>query len=561
MKEIKCECGHVNPEGTELCNACGRALTTAADNKKTSDVMRYEGTARRSQTYNASVVDKVWNFFSSVKVGVWLIVITLIVSSLGTILPQVLFIPPLIPPEQYYEEHYGWFGKVYYVLGFHDLYNSWWYMLLIAAIGISIIIASLDRVVPLYKALKNQRVNRHESFMKRQRLYTEQKVEDPDAAMAAIKKQLKEKRYNVKEIDRHLLAEKGRFARWGPYVNHTGLIIFLIGAMLRFVPGMYVDETLWIREGDTVAIPGTDQEYFLESEKFVVEFYDADEDPEVFNAAIDRVGSIVKNFQTDAMLYKREEEGIAGDQRELELVQQKAIQVNEPLKFDHFAIYQVNYKLDEFRSMSFNMTNKETEENVGSLTVDLFEPQNVYELNEGFRAELMGYYADFTGFENGEPQSQSPVPNNPAFLFKLFSPEKPEGEVAFIAIQENLEPLGENEYKLNFAGIETRNVSGLTVRKDLTLWILGLGGAIFMIGVVQGAYWNHRRLWVKVTDDGRLLAAGHTNKNWFGIKKDVAHAFKGTGLKEITDQQEIEDNNIKAREAGEENSLDTTSKH
>ena len=24
------------------------------------------------------------------------------------------------------------------------------------------------------------------------------------------------------------LAEKGRFSRWGPYVNHVGLIIFLI---------------------------------------------------------------------------------------------------------------------------------------------------------------------------------------------------------------------------------------------------------------------------------------------------------------------------------------------
>ena len=32
--------------------------------------MRYEGSARRSQTYNKTIVDKIWNFFSSVKVGV-----------------------------------------------------------------------------------------------------------------------------------------------------------------------------------------------------------------------------------------------------------------------------------------------------------------------------------------------------------------------------------------------------------------------------------------------------------------------------------------------------------
>lgn len=559
MKGITCKCGHVNPEGTDLCLSCGRALTKDADSKKTSDVMRYEGMARRSQTYNASIIDKVWNFFSSVKVGIWLILITLIFSAFGTILPQVLFIPPLIPPEVYYEDVYGWFGKIYYVLGFHDLYNSWWYMLFIAAVGISIIIASLDRVIPLYKALKKQRINRHASFMKRQRLFAEKEVVNPNQTMAEIKGKLEKKRYRIREEEGHLLAEKGRFARWGPYVNHTGLIIFLIGAMLRFVPGMYVDEVLWIREGETSAIPGTDQEYFLKSEGFTVEIYNTDEDREVFNATMDRVGAIVKNFQTDVILYKREEGGIAGDQQELIEQQEKAIQVNQPLKFDDFAVYQVDYKPNEIRSMSFTMENKETEKTVGSFDIDLFQPQDVYELDEDHKVELMGYYPDFEGFENGEPQSATPVPNNPAFLFKLFSPQNPEGEVSFIAIQETLEPLGENDYALSFSGIETVDVSGLTVRKDLTLWIFGLGGTIFMIGVAQGSYFNHRRLWLKVTEDGKLMAAGHTNKNWFGLKKDIEYAIEGTDLNEITDQLEEKEKKSVALDAKEENDRDTTS--
>ena len=60
--------------------------------------------------------------------------------------------------------------------------------------------------------------------------------------MEILKKQLTAKRYNVREENGDLLAEKGRFSRWGPYVNHVGLIIFLIGGMLRFVPGMYIDQ-------------------------------------------------------------------------------------------------------------------------------------------------------------------------------------------------------------------------------------------------------------------------------------------------------------------------------
>lgn len=94
--------------------------------------------------------------------GIWLIVITLVASTLGTILPQEMYIN--LPPEVYYQQEYGWFGKWYYKLGLDDLYGSWWYLLLIAMIGISLVICSLDRVVPLYKALKAQRVTRHEGF-------------------------------------------------------------------------------------------------------------------------------------------------------------------------------------------------------------------------------------------------------------------------------------------------------------------------------------------------------------------------------------------------------------
>ena len=65
-----------------------------------------------------------------------------------------------------------------------------------------------------------------------------------------------------------------------------------------------------------------------------------------------------------------------------------------------------------------------------------------------------------------------------------------------------LEPLGETEYKMKFLDASTRNVTALTVRKDLTLWLIGIGGAIFMIGVIQGSYWNHRRIWLQKLNGG-----------------------------------------------------------
>ncbi|KAF0816964.1 Cytochrome c-type biogenesis protein Ccs1/ResB [Bacillus sp. ZZV12-4809] len=534
MKEVKCECGHVNPIGTILCESCGKVLEEAEKDKKLLD-MRYEGSARRSQTYNKTIIDKVWNFFSSVKVGVWLIVITLIASALGTILPQEMYIPPIMPAEEYYEDQYGWIGKLYYDLGFHNLYSSWWYLILIASIGISLVICSLDRVVPLYRALKKQKVSRHESYLKRQRVFGVSNAEDTDQAFAAAKERLKSKKYIIREENGNILAEKGRFSRWGPYVNHVGLIIFLIGGMLRFVPGMYVDKILWIREGETKVIPETNGEYYLKNNSFILEMYDKEKDNEVFEEAIDNAGMVAKNYQSNVTLYKKQGDAVAGEEADLEKVKDYEIKVNNPLKFENFALYQVDYKLNELNKMSFALTNKKTGEEFGDITIDLNDPKDVYDLEKGYKAEVVSYFPDFEFDDNGEPVTKSRIPNNPAFVFKMFTPDKPDGEISFVAIRQTIEPFGDNEYKMAFKGIDTKNVSALTVRKDLTLWIIALGGVIFMIGVAQGSYWNHRRIWLRRVN-GEVWVAGHTNKNWHGLKREIEAALDGTGIKMPEDQ-------------------------
>ena len=536
MEKMQCKCGHVNPPGTVLCESCGRSLTEKEQNSKLVD-MRYEGTARRSQTYNKTIVDKVWNFFSSVKVGVSLIVVILVAAAIGTILPQEQYVDvPVRNAETiqaYYADVYGSVGRVYHFLGFHDLYSSFWFIILVGMLAISLIIASLDRFVPLYRSLKNQRVLRHASFMNKQRIYAEGNGTEDTLDKAEAK--LKELKYNVSRDKNGLLAEKGRFSRWGPYVNHIGLIIFLVGVMLRMMPGFYVDETLWIREGETRAIPEAPG-YTLESKNFEMETYNTEED-EVFEEAIERVGTVAKNYQTDVVLYKKPDDSLPGA-NDLEKIEESAIRVNQPLKFDGYAIYQMDFKLNELKAMTFALTNKETEENLGELTIDLINPKNDYELENGSTVKLLGYYPDFSGFENGEPQTATPLPNNPGFLVEMTTPDTPGGETSFITIQNTVEPLGENQYKLAFQSADTRDVSGLTIRKDRTLPILGLGGLIFMIGVAQGMYFNHRRFWIQQQADGGILLAGHTNKNWFGLKKDLDQVTEYASLPAYRDQQE-----------------------
>ncbi len=101
---------------------------------------------------------------SSVKVGIWLIVITLAASAFGTVFPQEAYLPPGAQPDTYYEQQYGIIGQMYYLLGFHHLYGSWWYMLLIASIGISLVICDSGSGDSFVQGAENQGVRRNPVF-------------------------------------------------------------------------------------------------------------------------------------------------------------------------------------------------------------------------------------------------------------------------------------------------------------------------------------------------------------------------------------------------------------
>jgi cytochrome c biogenesis protein len=542
MRNLKCECGHVNPEGTVLCEACGKPIEQNQHIDGNNDGklinMRYEGSARRSKTRSRTLIDKIWIFFSSVKVGVWIIILTLIASGIGTIYPQEMYIPPTVDPATHYEDQYGFLGKIYYELGFHNLYSSWWYLLLVASLGISLVICSIDRFVPLYRALKRQKAKRHDIFIERQRIFGENKEISKEDRTHLIE-QLKKHRYKIVVENGHVLAEKGRFSRWGPYVNHIGLIIILIAALLRSLPSMYVEDYVWVREGETQLIPYTDQEYYIRNDDFILEVYD--ENDERYKDAIQKMGSTVaSNFQTNATIFKAIGEHIPGQEPELEEVQTAEIRVNKPLQIDEVDIklYQTDYQINEFQSMTFTVHAKgNEEEKIGEFTFDMNAPQEEYDLGNGYRIEVNEYYPEFYMNDKGEPASFSKYPKNPAFIFFVYGPDIEKYEVNFIGIGTNLNPDENNKYEISISNLDLRDVTGLTVKRDHTLPIFALGAIIFMIGVVQGMYWQHRRIWIHPKGDGVWIAA-HTNKNWFGLKKEIAKMIENTNINMPEDQQE-----------------------
>jgi cytochrome c biogenesis protein len=546
IQNTKCECGHQNHVGTVLCESCGKPLYE--DESQEPLEMRYDGVARRSQRENPNWIDKVWSFFSSVKNAVYMIIVTLIGSALGTIFPQEnTFLN--FDPSTYYKDTYGTLGEIYYLLGLSHTFDSWWFIGLLFMIGTSLVVCSLDRVLPLYRALSTQQIRKHLNFILRQKISYNGEIkfaaisdEDESTAQAWVKQaaeQLKKQRYRVHTDGTALLAEKNRFSRWGPYINHIGLIIFLMAVLMRSIPGWHMDQHIAFPEGQIVKIPQTS--YYLKNEKFTLEYYSEQELSEGFRA---KDQAVPKIYETKAVLYRCTADcDDALKQPKLEEVHRQNIIVNEPLQYKGLMAYQFDYKESPMLiSVKPTLKSKKTGEAFGTIDLSMTRPEDSYQAGP-YTMKLKGFFPDFALDEKGVPMTKSNEPKMPAFIFSITGPDLAAQGEPFLYFPRQIDKASFRQDDINGA-IATKldlsvnsmqdvqfseYVSYLNIRIDRAMPFIWIGATISMIGLVMGFYWHHRRIWLRI-DKGRLAIGAHTNKNWFGIRKEVAQLLHKSGI-------------------------------
>src|SRR5699024_6815777 len=159
-------------------------------------------------------------------------------------------------------------------------------------------------------------------------------------------------------------------------------------------------------------IPGTNNEYYIENEKFTLETYDED-DPR-FKDAIEKAGMVDKGYRTDLKISKVKDDAVVGSADELELIKDDYVEMNKPLKF---------------KTMDFEVAEADdpNQEAIGEIEVDLQNPEKSYELDNGIRVQMDQYYPDYI-IEDGEPATETKYPRNPAFVFSVYPPDSDEGE-------------------------------------------------------------------------------------------------------------------------------------
>ncbi len=459
-----------------------------------------------------TIIDRIWKLFSSVKLVVVLISLIGLTSIIGTIIEQQA------QPENNLQLLSNIFGesiapiayKIFYTLGFMNMYHSWWFLLLLVLISANLLICSLDRLPKIHKIVSEPVKTLKKDAFGRFSIKKEFTIKgDPDKIKNNLFAVFKKLGFNPEEENSEdgvqLYAQKGGYTRYGVYVTHLSMIIIMFGAVIGNYFGF--NGFLNLPEGAVSNIAysrnGLEHElgFGVKLEDFIIQFYGNSDMPKEYMSWL----TVVENNKE---------------------VLKKAIEVNTPLRYKGYTFYQASYGLvpDPKGVLIFKITpSGGVSKEIGLQTGESFQIPGT---------ELVGTILDFSpalSFDNdGKPFTYTEMMNNPAALiqFKENGKEKYSGWVVKRYPQTWALPDDHIVELIDFWGSQ---YTGLQVRKDPGVWIVYLGCILMTFGLYGAFFLNHKKMWILlVKDKGKVKVklAASANKSRVSYERKIDKAIE-----------------------------------
>ncbi|OGP96026.1 MAG: hypothetical protein A2157_01410 [Deltaproteobacteria bacterium RBG_16_47_11] len=436
------------------------------------------------------VVSILFDFFRSLKLTIFLLILLATLSIIGTLIKQNA-------PSGEYIQRYG--VGLFNVLDFFnlfDMYHSGWFSAILMLLVINLVTCSIHRFPAVWnqvfrgpgaKELGDSTLKTL-PYVERIKLSTLGGMKE-DEIRSFLKRGFKDPQRIEGESSVTFYSEKGRFSRLGVYITHLSILIILIGGIggappfgfrgfVNILEGESVDQFYVREKEEEIAKPIG---FSIRCDDFRVTFYD-----------LKRPEKIVKEYMSDLTILENGKE-----------VLKKTIEVNHPLHYKGLAFYQSSYGAIHDLAIGVQWKNK--------------KETALLKVSEG---------------------GTIPIPNTPASLRVLkYSHEVHNfGEgVQVVLFKPNQEPRAfwllkgfpkfdeqrNDEFVLSIEEVIEREYTGLQVTKDPGVWIVWAGCSLMIIGLIVSFFFSHQRVWVRIprTPTGEIVVAGSTNKNRVGFEK------------------------------------------
>ena len=456
------------------------------------------GEAEKKALRQSSIGGKVWRFFSSVKLTIFVLITIAAISIIGTLVEQGR-------PMGYYKMAYGerW-ASIIERFGLDDMYHTVWFTSLLGLLVLNIVVCTIERFPAKWRALlkeKNKedfdtsiidRLGNRESFKVKGRL---------DEIRSGLLEILRKKRYKVKlkESDDGfaIYAWKGIIGRFGSDITHVSLLIILLGAIVGSIWGFR--DFAPILEGATIKVPNSD--FSLRLDRFWIDYYDTGQ--------IRQYNSLLTVIE---------------DGKE---VLTKQIWVNEPLYYKGIRFYQSSYGTawDRVRQAEIGLQNLKTNKVEKVVRAGWQELKPI----EGtdYAVKVVGFVADFAFDERTRTVfSKSAEAKNPAVQVEVYKNGKLVAKPwLFFNYPGIIKTMPDKDYDLVLTGYRPIPYSGISMNKDPGTNIVWVGSAIMGVGFILAFFIYHRRLWIDVrqcSNTAEVKVGGVSNKNPFAFEKEFA---------------------------------------
>ncbi len=191
------------------------------------------------QEKNRTFIDKIWEFFASVRLAIVIFALISLTSIVGTVLEQRAESAKNIQilTRLFGESLAPGIYKIFDNLGFMDMYHSWWFIALLILFSANIVICSLDRLPRIWKLVREPIGPMTEEKLKKFIINREIVLkEKPDKVKDAVTTALKSVGFNYTESKEEkgyqFFSQKGNYSRLGVYVTHFSILIILLGAVI-----------------------------------------------------------------------------------------------------------------------------------------------------------------------------------------------------------------------------------------------------------------------------------------------------------------------------------------
>ncbi len=480
------------------------------------------------------VSERIWQFFSSVKLAVVLLIILAIVSVIGTVIQQNQ------PTEEYLREYSQATIDLFETLGFFDLYHTWWFVLLLLMFTANLTICTLERFPNVWKAVKAPLRTLEEDGFKALPFRKELAVKGgAEKAEEAVLKALGGKRYHpvvTKEQGiTHIASQKGAYSRLGYIITHISIILIFAGALIGSFFGykgflnlpegeasavVYLrNEPLWdrIMSGFGISksqvvrdprggVPYLPLGFFLRCDDFEVDYYTNDGRPTSMPSEYWSILSVYNSMQQKVM--------------------DKRIRVNDPLIYRGITFYQSSYGAipDTEGTVVLNARRKNSSD--PGETVVIRPGTTAYVRSIDRTVRVLGV-APFGMRDAATGRVQFFRARNNEFINPTAELEVLKGASPVFRTQvmkvDSAEPYMPEDYVLSYVDYWGARYTGLQVNKDPGVWVVYAGFILLCFGPLIAFFGSHRKVWVRITDrkgQAAVMIGGSANRNRLGFERE-----------------------------------------